>query len=89
VSGGGIAHDFDGNGKSDIAWRNTSDGGTSLWLMNGSTISSSGGFGVVYPVMRAVSDMIEMSAIIATARPAPTATPLMAETIGLSRLIML
>ena len=45
---------------------------------------------LVWPsVKRAVSDMMLMSAIIATTRPAPTATPLMAEITGLSRLIML
>ncbi len=44
----------------------------------------------VWPsVMRAVSDMMLMSASSATTSPAPTATPLMAEMTGLSRLIML
>jgi hypothetical protein len=44
----------------------------------------------VWPsVMRAVSDMMLMSERRATTSPAPTATPLMAEMTGLSRLIML
>jgi hypothetical protein len=43
----GIApHDFDGGGKSDIAWRD-STGSAALWLMNGGAISSSGGIGNV------------------------------------------
>jgi hypothetical protein len=40
-------------------------------------------------VGEARSDMMLMSAMRATTRPAPTATPLMADTTGLSRLIML
>ena len=44
----------------------------------------------VWPsVKRAVSAMMLTSAMSATTSPAPTATPLMAEMIGLSRLIML
>ena len=44
----------------------------------------------VWPsVKRAFSDAMLMSASSATASPAPTATPLMAEMIGLSQLIML
>jgi hypothetical protein len=39
-------HDFNGDGKSDIAWRDTS-GNLALWLMNGAQVSSSGGLGVV------------------------------------------
>jgi hypothetical protein len=38
--------DFDGDGRSDIVWRDTS-GNTSVWLMNGAAVSLSGGFGVV------------------------------------------
>jgi hypothetical protein len=37
-------HDFDGSGKSDIAWRDSS-GNAALWLMNGGSVSSSGGIG--------------------------------------------
>ena len=39
-------HDLNGDGKSDIVWRDTS-GNTAVWLMNGTTVSSSGGLGVV------------------------------------------
>jgi exo-beta-1,3-glucanase (GH17 family) len=40
------SHDYDGDGKSDIAWRDGS-GDLALWLMNGATVSSSGGVGGV------------------------------------------
>jgi peptidyl-Asp metalloendopeptidase len=33
--------DFDGNGRSDIYWRNSSTGRNDLWLMNGPAIASS------------------------------------------------
>src|SRR5439155_1285036 len=36
------AVDFDGDGRSDIAWQNT-DGSTAMWLMNGVSLSSGGG----------------------------------------------
>jgi probable HAF family extracellular repeat protein len=39
-------HDFNGDGKSDIAWRQTG-GSTAAWLMNGGQVLQSGGFGVV------------------------------------------
>jgi photosystem II stability/assembly factor-like uncharacterized protein len=39
-------HDFNGDGKSDIAWRDTS-GDVALWLMNGAVVTSSGGVGGV------------------------------------------
>jgi probable HAF family extracellular repeat protein len=39
-------HDFNGNGYSDIAWRQTG-GTTAAWLMNGAQVVQSGGFGVV------------------------------------------
>ncbi len=32
--------DFDGNGKGDILWHDTS-GNTAIWFMNGATIASS------------------------------------------------
>jgi hypothetical protein len=35
-----LAGDFDGNGRSDLIWRNESTGQTSIWLMNGITFSS-------------------------------------------------
>ena len=34
--------DLDANGKADIVFRNTSDGNTAIWLMNGTTIASFG-----------------------------------------------
>jgi hypothetical protein len=34
--------DFDGDGKADLVWRNTSSGVVAVWLMNGTTIASSG-----------------------------------------------
>jgi hypothetical protein len=39
-------HDFNGDGYSDIAWRDGS-GDTAIWLMNGTTVLSSGGIGTV------------------------------------------
>jgi hypothetical protein len=35
-------HDLDGDGKADIVWRNTSNGSTAIWLMNGVAIASTG-----------------------------------------------
>ncbi len=35
--------DFNGDGKADILWRNSTSGQVYLWLMNGSTIASQGG----------------------------------------------
>jgi hypothetical protein len=31
----------------DLVWRNTVDGDTAIWLMNGATVSMAGGFGMV------------------------------------------
>jgi poly(3-hydroxybutyrate) depolymerase len=39
-------HDFNGDGKSDIAWRDMS-GNIAIWLMNGATVLSSGAIGTV------------------------------------------
>jgi hypothetical protein len=39
-------HDFNGDGKSDILWRDTS-GNLAMWLMNGTTITSGVGLGNV------------------------------------------
>ncbi len=39
--------DFDGDCKSDILWRNTTSGQVDIWLMNGTTIASTGGPGAV------------------------------------------
>jgi hypothetical protein len=38
--------DFNGDGKTDIVWRDTA-GDTSIWLMNGATVLSAGGLGNV------------------------------------------
>ena len=35
-----LAGDFDGNGRSDLIWRNETTGQTAIWLMNGTTFSS-------------------------------------------------
>jgi FG-GAP-like repeat len=43
---GAATHDFDGNGVSDIAWRDT-PGDTAFWLMNGTAVVASGGAGLV------------------------------------------
>ena len=40
------SHDFNGDNKSDIAWRDTS-GDVAFWLMNGASVSSTGGIGGV------------------------------------------
>lgn len=39
-------HDFNGDGKSDIAWRDSS-GNAAVWLMNGAQVSQSLGVGNV------------------------------------------
>jgi hypothetical protein len=47
--GGGsptAAHDFNGDGKSDVAWRDAA-GDTALWLMNGAAVLSAVGFGAI------------------------------------------
>ena len=36
-----VTHDFNGDGKSDILFRNTSSGAAAVWLMNGSAVTSS------------------------------------------------
>ncbi len=41
-----IAHDFNGDGKSDILWRDTS-GNLAVWLMNGGTVAQAAGLGAV------------------------------------------
>jgi hypothetical protein len=41
ITGGFATHDFNGDGGSDILWRN-SNGSLGMWLMNGTTISQSG-----------------------------------------------
>jgi hypothetical protein len=49
VPGGGsptASHDFNGDGKSDILWRDTS-GNIAMWLMNGATVASGTGLGQI------------------------------------------
>jgi hypothetical protein len=41
------SHDFNGDGKSDIAWRQIPGGSTAIWLMNGAQIAQTGNLGVV------------------------------------------
>jgi FG-GAP repeat len=36
--------DYDGDGKSDLLWQDTS-GNTSIWFMNGTAVASSAGLG--------------------------------------------
>jgi hypothetical protein len=46
-------HDFNDDGYSDIAWQDTS-GDVAFWLMNGATMSSSGGVGAVPNILSIV-----------------------------------
>jgi hypothetical protein len=39
-----FSHDFNGDGLSDIAWRNTTTGDVAIWQMNGTTISQASDF---------------------------------------------
>ena len=39
--------DFDGNGTSDILWRNSNTGQVYLWFMNGTAMAGSGSLGYV------------------------------------------
>ena len=39
--------DFNGDGKSDILWRNTTTGETAIWFMNGLQIASTASLGTV------------------------------------------
>ena len=57
-------HDFNGDGKSDILWRDTS-GDVAVWLMNGSIVSQSGVSGAVQAASRSSASMTST----ATARP--------------------
>jgi hypothetical protein len=46
-------NDLDGDGKADLVWRNTNDGSTAIWLMNGAVIASSafpGGVPLVWQI---------------------------------------
>jgi hypothetical protein len=42
MNGGNDPHDINGNGTADIVWRNMSSGAVAVWLMNGTTIASTG-----------------------------------------------
>jgi len=42
-----IENDFDGDGKADILWRNTTTGQVSVWLINGAAKLSGGSPGTV------------------------------------------
>ena len=46
-------HDFNGDGKSDILWRNTSSN-VAAWLMNGGAVSQSAGLGTVTSAFSAI-----------------------------------
>ena len=39
--------DFNGDGQSDILWRNTGDGAVVIWFMNGGTVASSTNLGAI------------------------------------------
>jgi hypothetical protein len=41
--------DFNGDGKTDILWQNSSTGQVEIWLMNGTALSSTGNLGNVFP----------------------------------------
>lgn len=47
LAGATARNDFNGDGKSDILWRNSTSGGTSLWFVNGLSTVGSVSFGVV------------------------------------------
>ena len=47
VGGGANRSDFNGDGKSDILWQNTSTGQRVIWLMNGTTHTSTVNLGTV------------------------------------------
>ena len=38
----GNSTDLNGDGKSDLVWRNSKNGSTAIWLLNGDTIGSAG-----------------------------------------------
>jgi hypothetical protein len=39
--------DFDGDGKSDILWRNTTTGDTAIWFLRGTRVTSTASLGTV------------------------------------------
>src|SRR5205814_929432 len=42
-----VRRDFNGDGKADILWRNSTTGANTIWLMNGAVISSGATFATV------------------------------------------
>ena len=46
ITGGPTIHDFNGDGNSDILWRDTG-GDLAVWLMNGGTVAQAAGIGTV------------------------------------------
>ena len=42
ASGAAAHKDLDGDGKADLVWRNTSNGSTAIWLLDGAAIASTG-----------------------------------------------
>ena len=42
-----LDRDFNGDGKADILWRNTTSGTVAMWLMNGGSITSNLGIATV------------------------------------------
>ncbi len=36
--------DYNGDGRSDVLWQNTGDGGVFVWFMDGTTITSGSGY---------------------------------------------
>ena len=39
--------DYNGDGKADILWRDSSSGNTGVWFMNGLQVSSTSGLGAI------------------------------------------
>jgi hypothetical protein len=54
TTGGGVTADFNGDGKTDLVWSNTTTGDRYVWLMNGTTFASSTYIGKVDPIWRIV-----------------------------------
>src|SRR2546423_3409495 len=54
------AADFDGDGKTDLVWQNTTTGERSIWLMNGSVWNGS------YAVLPAVSTQWSIAGVLGT-----------------------
>jgi alpha-N-arabinofuranosidase len=54
-SGGSFTADFNGDGRADILWSNTSTGDRYLWLMNGGSLVTSAFLGTIPPQWTAVA----------------------------------